>query len=180
MGGGQWKTALIAFMGLENFPWRLDLCFHVKGDSIGVFVKCSAVWGRSTNQKTLDWSSFNLVCAVNRVCKQGLLMELAGWRIAFKRLPRKLVLNHSKHGPLIREARVRFSPEAGHLGQVFRGFPSPSRWIPGWYLYKSATPYTFLLPILCLHLAINLSLPCSPHDREQPRRSAATKNPPLQ
>jgi len=41
--------------------------------------------------------------------------------------PRVVVVRWLAHAPLIREARVRFSPEAGHLGKVFSGFPSPSR-----------------------------------------------------
>ena len=39
----------------------------------------------------------------------------------------RVVVQWLAHAPLIEEARVRFSPEAGHLGKVFSDFPSPSR-----------------------------------------------------
>jgi len=80
--------------------------------------------------------------------------------------PRVVTVRWLAHALLVREARVRFAPEGGHRGRVFSGFPSLSRWVPGWYLYKLRSYMTLpqighavYLPVLRLHLALNIITP---------------------
>ena len=149
----------IIFYPLFSYVEMVTALFlHSKFDSVRVseiqrrftefyfFISCCIDW----NSVDFYWISETFTYS-NLVCP--------------KNIEPRVVVQWLAHAPLIREVRVRFSPKAGHLGKVFSGFPSPSRWILGWYLYKSATPYTFLLPILRFHLALHLSLLCSPHSR---------------